>query len=57
MYQGYKIFTTNEPGDHPTEQWREQRSRSERDGAMPLYSICGWQARRFLGDVEDKKII
>jgi hypothetical protein len=58
MYKGYE--TPDAPaGDdaHPPEQWREQRTPADRHEAMPIQSVCGWQARRFLSDIEEQKII
>jgi len=56
MYKGYETLDTPvERETHDPDQWREQRTSAECQEAMPIQNICGWQAKRFLGDLQDRK--
>lgn len=58
MYRGYHFEDVPIQREfHDPAQWKEQRSESEYVDEIPLQSICGWQAKRFFGDIEDRKII
>ncbi len=57
MYRGYHFKSEPIQSNHDPKQWREHTTYTEHQNMIPIQIVYGWQQRRFLGDIEDRKII